>query len=42
MAVALADVPNFATGGVTIMICEYEDVPPLEDSSRDESSGAGS
>jgi uncharacterized protein (TIGR02118 family) len=29
MAAALADVPNFASGGVTIMICEYEDFPPL-------------
>ena len=28
MAAALADVPRFATGGVTIMICEYEDFPP--------------
>jgi uncharacterized protein (TIGR02118 family) len=25
---AIADVPNFATGGVTIMFCEYEDFPP--------------
>ena len=31
MAAALEDVPNFATGGVTIMLCEYEDVPPLPD-----------
>jgi uncharacterized protein (TIGR02118 family) len=29
MAAALADVPNFATGGVTIMLCEYDDFPPL-------------
>ncbi len=28
MAAALADLPRFATGGVTIMICEYEDFPP--------------
>ena len=28
MAQAVADVPNFATGGVTIMFCEYEDFPP--------------
>jgi uncharacterized protein (TIGR02118 family) len=28
MAAALADVPNFATGGVTIMLCEYEDFAP--------------
>ena len=28
MAAALADVPRFASGGVTIMICEYEDFPP--------------
>jgi uncharacterized protein (TIGR02118 family) len=28
MAAALADVPNFATGGVSIMVCEAEDVPP--------------
>jgi uncharacterized protein (TIGR02118 family) len=27
---ALEDVPNFATGGVTIMFCEYEDYPPAE------------
>lgn len=25
---AISDVPNFATGGVTIMFCEYEDFPP--------------
>jgi uncharacterized protein (TIGR02118 family) len=30
MAAALADVPNFATGGVTIMLCEYEDFAPFE------------
>ncbi len=29
MQEALADVPNFATGGVTIMFCEYEDFAPL-------------
>lgn len=28
MAEALADVPNFATGDVTIMFCEYEDFAP--------------
>lgn len=28
MAAAFADVPNFATGGVSIMICEAEDVAP--------------
>ena len=28
MAEAFADVPNFATGGVSIMICEAEDVLP--------------
>jgi uncharacterized protein (TIGR02118 family) len=28
MAAALADVPRFATGGVTIMLCDYEDFPP--------------
>jgi uncharacterized protein (TIGR02118 family) len=28
MAEAFADVPNFATGGVTIMICEADDIPP--------------
>jgi uncharacterized protein (TIGR02118 family) len=28
MAAALADVPNFASGGVTIMLCEYEDFAP--------------
>ena len=39
MAAALADVPNFASGGVTIMICEYEDFPPI--AQGDESSGAG-
>lgn len=31
MAAALADVPNFATGGVTIMLCEYEDFAPVGD-----------
>ena len=33
MADAFADVPNFATGGATIMICEAEDVSPLPDGS---------
>jgi hypothetical protein len=28
MAEAFADVPNFATGGVSIMVCEAEDVRP--------------
>jgi uncharacterized protein (TIGR02118 family) len=28
MQEAIADVPNFATGGVTIMFCEYEDFGP--------------
>lgn len=28
MQEALADVPNFATGGVTIMFCESEDFAP--------------
>ena len=28
MAEALADVPRFATGGVTIMLCDFEDFPP--------------
>jgi uncharacterized protein (TIGR02118 family) len=28
MAAALADVPNFASGGVTIMLCECEDFAP--------------
>jgi len=28
MKAAIADVPNFATGGVTIMLCEYADFPP--------------
>ena len=41
MAAALADVPNFATGGVTIMICEFEDFPPIAKSSRGEASGVG-
>src|SRR5207247_1659365 len=31
MAAALADVPNFATGGVTVMVCEYEDFAPVAD-----------
>jgi uncharacterized protein (TIGR02118 family) len=30
MAAALADVPNFASGGVMIMLCEYEDFAPVE------------
>lgn len=29
MAAALADVPRFASGGVKIMVCEYEDFPPM-------------
>jgi uncharacterized protein (TIGR02118 family) len=29
MQEAIADVPNFATGGVTIMFCEYEDFEPV-------------
>jgi uncharacterized protein (TIGR02118 family) len=33
MAEAFADVPNFATGGATIMFCECEDVPPAAGSS---------
>ena len=33
MAAALADVPNFASGGVTIMLCEFEDFAPLEPAS---------
>jgi len=41
MAAALADVPNFASGGVTIMICAYEDFPPIAESAADESSEAG-
>ena len=28
MEAAIADVPNFASGGVTILFCESEDVPP--------------
>jgi uncharacterized protein (TIGR02118 family) len=28
MSEALADVPNFATGGATIMFCDYEDFAP--------------
>jgi uncharacterized protein (TIGR02118 family) len=28
MQEAIADVPNFATGGVTIMFCEFEDFAP--------------
>jgi uncharacterized protein (TIGR02118 family) len=31
MAEAFADVPNFATGGGSIKICEAEDVPPAPD-----------
>ena len=34
MKQALADVPNFATGGVTIMFCECDDFPPLADSQQ--------
>jgi uncharacterized protein (TIGR02118 family) len=34
MAAALADVPNFASGGVTIMLCEYEDVAPADPPER--------
>jgi uncharacterized protein (TIGR02118 family) len=41
MAAALADVPNFATGGVTIMICEYEDFPPIASNSPVGSSEVG-
>ncbi len=33
MAAALADVPNFASGSVTIMLCECEDFPPVTDAS---------
>src|SRR6266568_9077426 len=33
MAAALADVPNFATGGGTIMLCEYEDFSPVAEPS---------
>jgi uncharacterized protein (TIGR02118 family) len=29
MGKAIGDVPKFATGGVTILLCEYEDVPPF-------------
>lgn len=28
MSEAIADVPNFASGGVTIMFCEFEDFAP--------------
>lgn len=31
MQEAIADVENFATGGVTIILCEYEDFPPAAD-----------
>jgi uncharacterized protein (TIGR02118 family) len=31
MEEAIADVPNFATGGVAIMFCEYEDFSPAAD-----------
>jgi uncharacterized protein (TIGR02118 family) len=34
MGEAIGDVPNFATGGVTILLCEYEDLPPLPASRR--------
>ena len=30
MQEAIADVPNFATGGVAIMFCEYEDFAPAQ------------
>jgi uncharacterized protein (TIGR02118 family) len=30
MQEAIADVSNFATGGVTIMLCEYEDFAPAQ------------
>jgi len=30
MQEAIADVPTFATGGVTIMFCEYEDFAPAQ------------
>jgi uncharacterized protein (TIGR02118 family) len=33
MAEAMADVPNFATGGVTILFCESEDFPPIANGS---------
>ena len=33
MKEAIADVPNFATGGVKIMFCEYEDFAPIVDPS---------
>lgn len=29
MKEAIDDVPNFATGGVTIMLCEFEDFAPV-------------
>jgi uncharacterized protein (TIGR02118 family) len=29
MVEAISDVPNFATGGVTILFCEYQDLAPL-------------
>jgi uncharacterized protein (TIGR02118 family) len=29
MKEAIDDVPNFATGGVTIMFCEFEDFEPV-------------
>lgn len=31
MKEAIEDVPNFATGGVTIMFCEYGDFPPVSE-----------
>jgi uncharacterized protein (TIGR02118 family) len=31
---ALEDVPRFATGGVTILFCEFEDFAPAPDSSE--------
>lgn len=37
MAAALADVPRFATGGVSILVCEYEDFPPTNGQQPDDS-----
>jgi uncharacterized protein (TIGR02118 family) len=34
MAEAIGDVPNFATGGVTILFCEFEDLAPLPTDQR--------
>jgi uncharacterized protein (TIGR02118 family) len=36
MAEALEDVPRFATGGVTILFCEFEDFAPAPASSEGE------